>query len=126
MTGVLSIALPWPPKELSPNGRKHWRGLAKFKAAYRDTCRIETLLQCRPDYLQLPERIHLSMDFVPPDRRRRDRDNLVAAMKSGLDGVADALGINDERFAVLTVRTVEGEQAGVRLRLEAVSEGRSA
>lgn len=116
---MLTIALPWPPKELSPNARKHWRGLAKAKKAYRDACRVETLLQCRPGYLRLPERIHLTMDFVPPDRRKRDRDNLVAAMKSGLDGVADALGINDERFAVLTVRIVHDDRVGVHLRMEA-------
>lgn len=116
---MLTIALPWPPKELSPNARKHWRGLAKAKKAYRDACRVETLLQCRPGYLRLPERMHLTMDFVPPDRRKRDRDNLVAAMKAGLDGVADALGINDERFAVLTVRIVHGDRVGVHLRMGA-------
>ena len=104
---MLTIALPWPPKELSPNARKHWRGLAKAKKAYRDACRVETLLQCRPGYLRLPERIHLTMDFVPPDRRKRDRDNLVASMKSGLDGLADALGINDNRFVSGSERIVE-------------------
>lgn len=118
---MLTLTLPWPPKELSPNARKHWRGLAKAKKAYRDACRVETLLQCRPGYLRLPERMHLTMDFVPPDRRKRDRDNLVASMKAGLDGVADALGINDERFAVLTVRIVHDSRVGVHLRMEAAT-----
>jgi len=27
-------------------------------------------------------------------------DNLIASMKSGLDGVADALGFNDARFVI--------------------------
>ena len=107
MNPSLELSLPWPPKDLSPNVRKHWRGLAKHKAAYRERCRLETLLQCHPSRVKLPNFIHLVMEFVPPDRRKRDRDNLVASMKSGLDGMADALEINDNRFTDLTVRIVE-------------------
>ena len=33
----------------------------------------------------------LEMTFIPPDRRSYDRDNLVARMKAGIDGLADAL-----------------------------------
>jgi crossover junction endodeoxyribonuclease RusA len=44
--------------------------------------------------------IHVWMDFYPPDRRNRDDDNLIAAFKSGRDGVADALGVNDKRFRI--------------------------
>lgn len=107
MNPHLELSLPWPPKALSPNARKHWRGLAKAKAAYRDLCRMETLLQCHPSRVKLPNFMHLVLEFVPPDRRKRDRDNLLASMKSGLDGMADALGINDARFTDLTVRMVE-------------------
>ena len=35
---MLNFTLPWPPKELSPNGRTHWRVLAKTKKAYREAC----------------------------------------------------------------------------------------
>lgn len=40
----------------------------------------------------------VSLTFLPPDRRRRDLDNLIASMKSGLDVLADALGVDDNRF----------------------------
>jgi crossover junction endodeoxyribonuclease RusA len=40
----------------------------------------------------------LRLTFYPPSRRQYDLDNCVAAMKSGLDGVADALQVNDHRF----------------------------
>lgn len=43
-------------------------------------------------------RVLLVLEFVPPDRRERDDDNLVACFKAGRDGIADALGINDNRF----------------------------
>ncbi len=42
--------------------------------------------------------IHLWIDFYPPDRRHRDDDNMIAAFKSGRDGLADALKVNDKRF----------------------------
>lgn len=40
-----------------------------------------------------------SIEFCPPDRRRRDDDNMLAAFKVGRDGVADALGVDDNKFA---------------------------
>lgn len=43
-------------------------------------------------------RIHLWLDFYPPNRQRRDDDNLMAAFKAGRDGLADALGLDDARF----------------------------
>ena len=46
------------------------------------------------------------MLFIPPDKRSYDRDNLVARMKSGIDGLADALRINDKRFNTVISTTV--------------------
>ena len=44
--------------------------------------------------------IHLDIEFVPPNKRAHDLDNCLAAIKAGLDGVADAWGVNDKRFAL--------------------------
>jgi crossover junction endodeoxyribonuclease RusA len=42
--------------------------------------------------------LRVTLKIYPPDKRRRDWDNIVASLKSGLDGIADALGIDDSRF----------------------------
>lgn len=42
--------------------------------------------------------IALHITFYPPDKRRRDRDNAQASLKHHLDGIADALGVDDYRF----------------------------
>ena len=42
--------------------------------------------------------VQVFIDFYPPSKRSRDDDNLIAAFKSGRDGVADALGIDDKNF----------------------------
>lgn len=90
-----ALILPWPPKVLSPNARAHWTRKSAAAKSYRMQCRILTLQQ----RLVAPEgRVMLQLEFCPPDRRRRDDDNCLASFKSGRDGVADALGIDDSRF----------------------------
>jgi len=91
------VTLPWHPKGLSPNARLHWAAKAKQAKAYRLAC----FALCIEAKLTKPEtegRLHLWIDFYPPDRRHRDDDNMIAAFKAGRDGIADALGIDDKRF----------------------------
>jgi crossover junction endodeoxyribonuclease RusA len=47
-----------------------------------------------------------------PDKRHRDADNCLAASKAGLDGVADALIVDDKRFQPITIYRVSGEKPG--------------
>ena len=59
----------------------------------------------------------LALEFVAPDKRKRDDDNMLAAFKAGRDGLADALGIDDNRF--VTQISVSGETAkGGMVRVE--------
>jgi crossover junction endodeoxyribonuclease RusA len=116
---MVELVLGWPPSELSPNKRLHWAKVSKFKAAYREACWAVTLEQAGTARTDIGGDLHLILEFVPPDRRSYDRDNLVARMKSGLDGVADALKINDKQFTTLTAR-VDARQVGgfVRVRIQ--------
>ena len=91
------VFLPWPPKELSPNASIHWAKKAKFKKAYRHDC-WALALEASLKAPEGPEKIRLEITFYPPDKRHRDADNMVAAIKSGLDGLADALRVNDRLF----------------------------
>lgn len=91
------VTLPWPPKECSPNARGHWSKKAKAAKAYRHACRT-LALAARLAIPEGPGAVHLFLDFYPPDRRARDDDNLTAAFKSGRDGLADALKVDDKHF----------------------------
>jgi crossover junction endodeoxyribonuclease RusA len=42
--------------------------------------------------------INVKLTFHPPTKGRRDRDNVQASMKHYLDGIAQALGVDDSRF----------------------------
>ncbi len=95
---VLHLTLPWPPKELSPNARQHWSALSRAKKAYRAACAWTAKEQGAGPITA--ERLHLTITFVPPNRRAHDLDNCLARMKSGLDGLADVLGVDDKHWTL--------------------------
>ena len=59
--------------------------------------------------------IPVSIVFVSPDKRHRDLDNCLAAAKAQLDGIADALGVNDKRFRPILLDYIEGDKPGAML-----------
>lgn len=94
------LNLPWFPADCRPNARTHWAKVAEAKKRYRAACCVLTReVVGNP---QLPEEgeIHLAIEFFPPSRRAYDLDNCLAAFKAGLDGIADALRVNDKRFTL--------------------------
>ena len=116
---MIEIVLGWPPSDLSPNARLHWAKLARAKKQYRNACFSVSKEQLKKFNTEnIPEKLVLEMTFIPPDRRSYDRDNLVARMKSGIDGLADALKINDKRFNTV-ISTMDTDYLGgfVRIRI---------
>ena len=113
------LELPWPPKELSPNARVHWAVKSRLAKKYRADCNI---LAKRAGIVAPEGGILLVLEFVPNDLRRRDDDNLVAAFKAGRDGIADALGIDDNRFVTQFSMSKEIHKGGmVRVTLDGVA-----
>ena len=110
---ALTVMLPWPPKELSPNARQHWTVLAKAKKAYRAAC-AWTAKEQGAGRIEA-DKLHLSLVFYPPSRRAYDLDNALARMKSGLDGLADVLGVDDKRWS-LTIS--KSDEVGGLVRVE--------
>jgi crossover junction endodeoxyribonuclease RusA len=92
----MRIELPWPPKDLSPNERPHWTKKAKAVKAYRTECGW----RARAQGVNLSDvtPVHMQITFAPPDARRRDRDNMIASCKALMDGLSDAIGIDDRHF----------------------------
>ena len=118
---MIEIVLGWPPSDLSPNKRLHWAKLAAAKKQYRKNCLSasrEQLKKYRGVTENIPEKLVLEMTFIPPDSRSYDRDNLVARMKSGIDGLSDALRINDKRFNTV-ISTMDQDYLGgfVKIRI---------
>lgn len=95
---MVTIRLPWPPKETSPNASRqgNWRAKAKAAKTYKTTCAWE----CRAQKVlkMLSESVTVSITFHAPDNHsmiQYDLDNALLRAKQGLDAVAEAIGIDD-------------------------------
>lgn len=110
---ALILTLPWPPADLSPNSRGHWSKLARAKKAYRAAC-AWTAKEQGAKRIEA-ERLHLTITFVPPNRRAHDLDNCLTRLKSGLDGLADVLGVDDRAW---TLTISKADEVGGMVRVE--------
>ena len=116
------LDLPMPPKELSPNHRGHWREIAPIRRDYRELCRLlaQNMMQHGGKY-PLPGPVVAEVTFTFPNRRRRDQDNALAALKACWDGLVDAGLLADDKLPGFRVVAQQEEYSkgagGVRVRL---------
>lgn len=104
------IELPWPPTVLNPNSIAHWGKKARAKKKYLEDCWKCAKAAGKPKFA--PGRIFISLAFYPPTKHRRDQDNLIASMKSGLDGLAKAWGVDDSSFKLKDIHIGEVVKGG--------------
>lgn len=108
-----TITFGWPSKDLSPNSRGHWSKKARAAKAYRADCFYLTKEAGIVAPVDGP--IRLIVEFVPPDRRPRDLDNMLSSCKALFDGMAEALKVNDKRF---TMTISVSEQVGGMVKVQ--------
>lgn len=114
----MNIIFPWPPKELSPNSRCHFMKKAKFLKSYRQDCAwITTCAKTAAGFPAFGDAIKVSMEFCPPDKRKRDLDNVLASCKALLDGIALAIGEDDSKFH-LSLKFSDGKPGTVAVSVE--------
>lgn len=89
------IVLPFPPASLSGHAKGKWWNTSAIVKKHRDLARLATLDACIP----VPDEgdILVRFTFIPPDNRG-DRVNFPNRIKAAIDGIAQALGVNDSRF----------------------------
>jgi len=96
---MIRLVVPWPPKELSPNARVHWRKKVPIKNKFKDACFYQAQQTNLPDH---GGNIAVYISAFPKSNRH-DLDNIAASLKYGLDAIAEAWEINDKRFRPITV-----------------------
>lgn len=97
------LRISWPSPDLSANKRVHWSKRAKATKAYRHEAWGEAVNRgVLPD-----PQARLVFEFYPPDRRRRDAHNLPHQMKPAIDGIADAMGCDDNEFQCVFPSTLK-------------------
>jgi hypothetical protein len=98
----MRIDLPFPHKALWPNGRAHHMAKAREAKKHRQWAHTATLEALQehgtggfgPGKIPITIEVHAKAKGPLPDA-----DNCSAACKAMLDGIADALGVNDRDFA---------------------------
>lgn len=110
----MKVEFDFPPAILFPNRSKgkHWGVMHKSKTEYREACYWLTKQQAG-GWKHAGGDLHLTVTFMMPDKRHRDADNCLAAVKAGLDGMADALGVNDRHFQPITIARIAGAGKGL-------------
>lgn len=112
---MTELTLPWPPTDLSPNKRTHWAIKSRAAKAYKQSCHL-TAKQQGLTRIDAP-RLHATITFYPPSKRRIDLDNCVARIKHLIDAVAEITGVDDSKWTMSF--SFAGEVGGmVKIRLE--------
>lgn len=103
------IRLLWPDARLAPHAKGHWRPKAQATKYARQQAfwlaREAGIRNAMPD-------AELRFTYHPPDNRRRDASNLPAMLKPVIDGIADAMGCDDNGFSVHYPAQFDGVIAG--------------
>ena len=97
----LTVELPWPSADLSPNARIHYMAHARAKKTAKNHAWGWTKAAMGPLGIAAKSWIGpvaVNITFHPEMNRARDLDNMQARMKAALDGMALALGIDDTHF----------------------------
>lgn len=116
----MRIELPWPDARLNPNRSKgmHWSATAKLRKEAREAAfwiaRQVLVGNARAAGQPLggDALVPIDITFVAPNKAVRDLDNLLAALKPSLDGVAQCLGTDDSKFEPITLRRAYGKAPG--------------
>jgi len=112
----ISVELPWPDRVLHPNARVHWAKKAKAAKQARDDA--AWWAKAAGFKRMKAEALNVTAIFCPPDKRRRDIDSMLSSIKSALDGIADVVGVDDSRWAIVLRKEAPKEHGAVRIEIE--------
>lgn len=117
---IASVTIPWPDSKLSPNARIHWSRRSRLARQARNDARLLCLAHGIRGLGW--DRARVSVTFHAPDARHRDLDNQLSALKSALDGIADATGIDDSKWSLEINRGEIRKGGEVVVRLSPIGE----
>ena len=109
-----------PDPDLSPNKRLHYMALYKAKAEAKQEAAALVLSQGKPPHPY--EKAHITITWVAKDKRKRDIDNLFAAMKPSIDAlVAVGVLVDDDAMHVgYTLRYEHGDKDNTIIEVEEI------
>jgi crossover junction endodeoxyribonuclease RusA len=114
----ITLTLPWPSSDLSPNHRGAWQTKEAARHA-AITSGIDAVRNAGDaGYYSLPDALQITVTLYPPDRRWYDWDNMAGRLKYFQDGIFRELGRNDHdirRVVVEWGKPLKGGQVTIIL-----------
>ena len=95
---TVTLTLPWPDRALSSNARVHWGARNRATNAARATAGWVATEAGLHKLGPWPNAV-LHFTYHPPSRRG-DPQNVPHMLKAYIDGIADAMGCDDNGFRV--------------------------
>ena len=97
--------MSYPDMSLMPNRKngKHWGATKGAKDSAFSEAFYRTQMALNGKKFR-NDKIAISITFVQSDKRHRDLDNLLACIKSKIDGMARALNVDDKYFEPITIK----------------------
>ena len=97
---LITLVLPLPDKDLSPNKRLHWGVKSRLIKDRRSAVKYDTIYQVRqakmPDNLNW-KNVTVTIRWDAQPMRFPDADNALATLKSTMDGIVDSHLLDDDR-----------------------------
>lgn len=117
----MKITTDYPHKDLMPNRKngKHWTATKTLKDAQFASGFYSAKEALKGNQLNQLGNYSISITYCQSDKRHRDLDNLLAASKALLDGVAKALGIDDKQFQPILIDRFYGDKFEAIIEIEA-------
>lgn len=110
----MEIELPWFDPILMPNRNRgvFWGSTYRAREDQKTAAYFLAIESLQREKISFVAPLMLGVTFYPPDKRRRDKDGCLSAIKSALDGVALALKIDDYHFSYSHIRFGEPVKGG--------------
>lgn len=86
----MTITIPLPHRNLSPNARCHWGAKSRCVRQHRHWAKLACMDAMNRQQVQTMVAAKVQAVFYFRTRQRRDGDNLLASMKASFDGLIDA------------------------------------
>lgn len=105
------IHLPFPNPALNPNraSGNHWAATRKLRLQTKQDGFYAAKEAMQTQKLPAQKQYQMEITYVTADKRRIDRDNLLASSKNTIDGIAMALGIDDNDLDPIIIRRAFGK-----------------
>ena len=119
---MVRVVLPWIDSRLLPNRKLHWAEKGRATSEARHTAwAIVMDWRWHDNYKTALESCTAHVRFCPPDRRKRDLDNLLRSIKPYFDGIVDTDLLKDDScIRQISVTMGEPDKHNPRVEIELV------